>query len=45
VVAIGGSEHVVILVTPEKIRHQKMIIEKPKRYPSQNIEDAMPVMA
>lgn len=45
VVAMGNAEHVVILITPEKSRIERLIIDKPKRYPSQNMGDVMPVMS
>lgn len=42
---MGNAEHVVILITPEKSRIERLIVDKPKRYPSQNMGDVMPVMS
>ena len=43
-VAIGSAEKVVVLMTPEKQKIERISIEKPKRYSSHNSEhEVMPI--
>jgi hypothetical protein len=44
-VALGSNENVVIWITPEKSRIERLTIDKPTRYPSENIDDVMPIMS
>jgi hypothetical protein len=44
-VALGSSENVVIWITPEKSRIERFTIDKPLRYPSENMDDVFPVMS
>ena len=45
IVAMGSTEHVAIYETPEKQITQRLLIAKPQRYPSQNVEDVFPIMS
>jgi len=45
IVALGSQETVVIWVTPEKGLVERLVLEKPIRYASHTIDDAMPVMS
>jgi hypothetical protein len=43
-VAIGSAEKVVVIMTPEKQKIERISIEKPKRYSSHNSEhEVMPI--
>jgi len=44
-VALGSAENVAVWITPEKSKLERFTVSKPERYPSQNMDDVIPVMS
>jgi hypothetical protein len=42
--ALGSSEHVVVWNTFSAYKQELITFDKPKRYPSENLDDVVPVM-